>query len=67
MREVRFKKTRRKELKLEVWGEMSEVRGEMRGVRFNIIESRVECRSVSTHEGGWDLEISLREELKVEV
>ena len=39
----------------------------MRGVRFNIIESRVECRSVSTHEGGWDLEISLREELKVEV
>ena len=39
----------------------------MRGVRFNIIESRVECRSVSTHEGGWDLEISLTEELKVEV
>ena len=31
MREVRFKKTRRKELKLEVWGEMNEVRGEMRG------------------------------------
>ena len=22
------------------------------GVRFNIIESRVECRSVSTNEGG---------------
>ena len=38
-----------------MWGEMSEVRGEMRGVRFSMIESRVECRSVSTHEGGWDL------------
>ena len=36
-----------------MWGEMSEVRREMRGVRFIIIESRVESRSVSTHEGGW--------------
>ena len=37
------------------------------GVRFNIIQSRVECRSGSTNEGRWDLEISLREELKVKV
>ena len=49
-----------------MWGEMSEVRGEMRGVRFSMIESRVECRSVSTNERGWDLEIPLREELKAE-
>ena len=37
------------------------------GARFNIIDSRVECRSVSTKEGGWDLTRPLREELNVEV
>ena len=31
----------------------------MRGVRFNIIESRIEYRSVSTNEAGWDLEIPI--------
>ena len=37
------------------------------GVRFNIIQNRVECRSVSTNEGGWDFKkTSLREELNVE-